>query len=266
MSIEDHLKKLWLCRGFIVASVKREFQLKYHNSLLGVAWAIINPLAMIVIYMVVFSKIMQAKLPGVGNTLSYSIYLCSGIITWFFFSEIVLRGINVFNDYASLIKKLNFPRLCLPLIVISSAGLNFIITFVIFALLLCLCGNFPGWAYLGIFPVLAIQVSFAIGLGVFFGIFNVFFRDMGQFFVIFLQFWFWFTPVVYSDNILPSWARTAIKFNPMYSIVNAYHDIFIYQSLPDWLSLLPVTVVSVVICALAVRLFRKHSDEIVDEL
>jgi len=72
---------LWRYRGFVLGSIKREFQSKYRNSLLGAAWTVINPLAMILVYTVIFAEVMRAKLPGVENTFGYSIYLCAGVLT-----------------------------------------------------------------------------------------------------------------------------------------------------------------------------------------
>ncbi|MDP3704623.1 MAG: ABC transporter permease [Legionellaceae bacterium] len=257
---------IWSYRGFILASVKREFQLKYRNSLLGVIWTILNPLCMIFIYTVIFSQVMKARLPGVENTFAYSIYLCSGIITWFFFSETLSRSISVFVDNASLIKKLTFPRICLPIIVILGSVLNFSIMFALFTLFLCFTGNFPGWVYLATPIVLIIQITFAMGLGMFLGVLNVFFRDVGQFFTLFLQIWFWLTPIVYSVTILPVWVQSIIKLNPMFSIVNAYHDIFVSHCLPSWLSLMPVIGLSLLCCLLAQRTFHKRNADMVDEL
>ena len=80
------LYSLWAYRGFILGSVKREFQIKYRNSLLGAAWNIINPLAMIVVYTVIFSQVMHSRLSGVENAFGYSVYLCAGILTWGLFA------------------------------------------------------------------------------------------------------------------------------------------------------------------------------------
>ena len=74
--------KVWQYRGFILSNVKREFRIKYQNSILGAAWNVINPLSMIFVYTVIFSEIMRAKLPNMDGHFSYSIYLCSGILTW----------------------------------------------------------------------------------------------------------------------------------------------------------------------------------------
>jgi len=259
-------KNLWIYRGFILTTVYREYQTKYRNSLLGGLWNLINPLAMIFIYTIVFSKVMQARLAGVENQFGYSIYLCAGVLTWGLFTEILNRSQNIFIENANLIKKISFPRLCLPSIVVISALLNFAIVFVFFVLFLIVAGKFPGVVILAIIPVLMIQVMFAIGLGISLGILNVFFRDVGQFFTIFLQFWFWLTPIVYSVETLPEYARVWIALNPMSNVVMAYQQIFINAKSPDWINLLPVTLISLLLVINGLYLFRKYSGEMVDEL
>ena len=260
------LRGLWEFRGFILSSVKREFQSKYRNSLLGALWMVINPLAMILVYTVIFSQVMSAKLPGVDSTFSYSIYLCAGILTWGFFAEITGRAQNMFLEQANLLKKLSFPRLCLPVIVVVNASLNFSIIFILFTLFLLLSGNFPGWSFLALVPVLAIQTTFAIGLGMSLGVLNVFFRDVGQLFGVVLQFWFWLTPIIYPITILPERFRPMMSLNPMARLVEAYQNILVSNQWPDWYALLPVALLAILLCILGAHLFRKHSGEMVDEL
>ena len=166
---------IWAYRGFLLGSVRREFESRYRNSLLGAAWTVINPLTMIVVYTVIFSRIMQAKLPGVDSAFGYSIYLCVGVLTWGLFTEIVSRLQSVFLENANLLKKISFPRLCLPVIVVLNALVNFTIIFSLFVAFLILTGNFPGLPFVAIVPVLAIQVLFSVGLGVTVGVLNVFF-------------------------------------------------------------------------------------------
>ncbi|WP_194724407.1 ABC transporter permease [Noviherbaspirillum malthae] len=253
-------------RGFILSSVKREFQSKYRNSMLGAAWTVLNPLAMIVVYTVIFAQVMRAKLPGVDSTFAYSIYLCAGTLTWGLFAEITGRGQSVFLEYANLIKKISFPRICLPIIVVCNASLNFAIIFGLFTAFLIISGNFPGWVYFAVFPVLVIQILFSIGLATILGVLNVFFRDVGQFFSIALQFWFWLTPIVYPAAILPDNIRPMIAWNPMAPIIQAYQTIMVNGAWPQWMALLPVTILSIALCALGLQLFRKRSGEMVDEL
>jgi lipopolysaccharide transport system permease protein len=260
------LQGVWKYRGFIGGSVQREFQAKYRNSLLGAAWTVLNPLAMIAVYTLIFSSVMGSRMPGNPSGYAYSIYLCAGLLTWGLFAEITGRGQVVFLENANLIKKLNFPRICLPIIVVLNALVNFAIIFGLFTLFLLASGNFPGWAYLAVLPVLLVQVVFAIGLGMVLGVLNVFFRDVGQFFTIFLQFWFWFTPVVYVANALPPAVADLLRFNPMAAVVAAHQDILLHGQLPHWGSLLPVTVTGLLFCVLGMRLFRKRAGEMVDEL
>jgi len=260
------LKALWAYRGFIAGSVRREFQSRYQNSLLGAAWTVLNPLAMIVVYTVIFSQVMKTRLAGVEGGWSYSIYLCAGVLTWQLFSEITSRSLTVFTDNAGLLKKLNFPRMSLVVNVVANATLNFAIVFGLFAVFLIAVGAFPGLPFLAVVPVLGVLVVFGIGLGITLGILNVFFRDVGQFFVIFLQFWFWLTPIVYPANILPAGAAELLRWNPMTGIIEAMHDILVHARWPDWASLWPAALLGVLLCAWGWKLFRRHAGELVDEL
>lgn len=260
------LRPIWAYRGFILGSVKRDFQSKYRNSLLGAAWNVLQPLAMIVVYTVIFSQIMRAKLPGVDSSFGYSIYLCAGILTWGMFAEVTTRSQNMFLDNANLLKKLSFPRLCLPVTIVASGLLNFLIVFGLFTGFLVISGNFPGWAYLALIPMLILIVMFAVGLGIVLGVLNVFFRDVGQFFGIFITFWFWLTPIVYPISILPEGAQSIMTWNPMAAVMAAVQGILVYGNWPHWQSLIYPLILSLVLCLLGLRLFRKRAGEIVDEL
>jgi lipopolysaccharide transport system permease protein len=258
------LRALWAFRGFILGSVQREFQSKYRNSLLGVAWTVINPLAMVTVYTVIFSQVMRARLPTVEGSFAYSIYLCAGLIPWGLFTEIVTRAQNVFLDNANLLKKLNFPRLCLPLIVVLSALINFGILLFVFLGFLLLVGQFPGrlWALL---PALAVQTLLSIGLGVTLGVLNVFFRDVGQFSGIALSFGFWCTPIVYPASILPESIARLMAFNPMAVLSGMYQRLFLGGE-ANLSSLTPVLALALLFCALGLALFRRHAGDIADEL
>lgn len=260
------LRGLWGYRGFVLGSVKREFQSKYRNSMLGAAWTVLNPLAMIVVYTVIFAQVMRTKMPGTDSAFAYSIYLCAGILTWGLFAEITSRAQGVFLEHANLIKKINFPRICLPLIVVLNALLNFAIIFGLFSVFLVISNNFPGWPFLAIIPVLIVQVLLAIGLGMILGVLNVFFRDVGQFFGIFIQFWFWLTPVVYPVTILPERIRALLLANPMAAIIAAYQTILVNHQWPQWRSLMLPLLLSILLCMLGMHLFRKRAGEMVDEL
>jgi lipopolysaccharide transport system permease protein len=260
------LRGLWTYRGFVLGSVKREFQARYTNAMLGALWSLLSPLAMIVVYTVIFAEVMHSKLPGASSGFAYSIYLCAGILTWGLFADIVARGQGVFIEQANLIKKVSFPRICLPLIVVLNALVNFGIIFGLFTLFLIVSGNFPGWIFLATLPLLALQVLLAIGIGMIAGVLNVFFRDVGQLVGIALQFWFWLTPIVYPASILPPGVRPLLAWNPMAVIVGAWQDVLVKGAAPDYPALAKVAVLALLLCVFGLRLFRKRSGEMVDEL
>jgi len=260
------LRGLWAYRGFVLGSVKREFQSKYANAILGAVWSVLSPLAMILVYTVIFSEVMRAKLPGSESHMAYSIYLCAGILTWGLFAEIVSRGQSMFIEQANLIKKISFPRICLPLIVVLNALVNFGIIFGLFVVFLIVSGNFPGLAFFAIVPLLLVQVLFAIGLAMIAGVLNVFFRDVGQFVTIAMQFWFWLTPIVYPATILPPNVRPLLDWNPMAPLIQGYQAILVHGTAPDWAGVARVAVLALLLCAFGMRLFRKRAGEMVDEL
>jgi lipopolysaccharide transport system permease protein len=172
----------------------------------------------------------------------------------------------MFLDNANLLKKLSFPRLSLPVVVVLNASVNFLIVFGLFTVFLLVSGTFPGAAYVALVPVLLIEIAFAIGLGIVLGVLNVFFRDVGQFFTIFVQFWFWLTPIVYPRSILPARLLPWLELNPMATLITACQGILVEGQWPSWQSLLPVAVLAVALCALGLRLFRRRSGEMIDEL
>ena len=259
-------KALWRYRGFVIATVAREFQLRYRGSTLGFLWNLIQPIGTVFIFTVVFAQIMQARLAGVNDVYGYGVYLCAGMFVWGMFAEIVQRGLNMFIDFGNMLKKASFPRSSVPLIIVLSALLNFAITFGIFVAFLLIIGRFPGMVAFAALPVIAIFLMLAVGLAVLLGTLNVFLRDIGQAVVIALQFWFWLTPIVYPEKALPEFAHEWLKLNPAAPLISAMHDIFVDARVPDWSTLmLPVTcaVVALVLAALA---FRAYSGELVDEL
>ena len=261
------LKDIWNYRDFVLGSVKREFLSKYHNSILGAAWNVFNPLAMIIVYTAIFSGLMRSNMPGLEGRFTYSTYLFSGILTWNLFSEIFSRSLTMFLDNSNLLKKMNFPRITLLLIIVLTALINFTIVFSLFLLFLAATDNLPGYLMLlYVAPILVLQIIFSVSLGMVLGIANVFFRDIEPFAIIFLQFWFWMTPIVYVIGILPLEIAQLMIFNPMATLITRYQNIFVYHTWSGWMGLMPTIVLVTLISVLAAFLFKKYSDDMVDDL
>lgn len=261
------LENLWLYREFIFSCVKRDFKSRYTGSILGVLWSVFQPLAMILVYTLIFSQVMKSKLAGMETVpFAYSIYLCAGVLTWGMFQEMLFGCVNVFLANANLMKKVSFPRICLPAITVCNGFLNFIIGFMLFCVFMVLIGKFPWGASPMLFVVLTVQILFTVGMGIGLGVLNVFFRDIGQMLNVVLQFWFWFTPVVYPLSIIPERFAWLMNLNPMYHIISAYQSIFVYHQMPNLMGLLGVLGVSMILTAWSLHLYRKHVGELVDEL
>lgn len=258
--------EIWKYRGFILSSVKREFASRYLNSLLGAFWSIAGPLAMILMYTLIFSQLMRTKLPGVDQEFGYSIFLCAGMLTWGFFSDALMKSLNVFVDNANLIKKIKFPKVCLPVIVLANSAISFLIIFLIFLMVLIMVGAFPGLKLLALIPLLLVQVMLSIGVGLSFGVINVFFRDVGHVFNIGMQFLFWCTPIVYPISVLPDSLQTFIRCNPLTPLVVAYQDVLVKNVWPDWQTLWWPVLCALIFISSALHLYRIFSGEMVDEL
>jgi lipopolysaccharide transport system permease protein len=256
-------------RGFIITSTARQIQGQYQGSLFGVAWLFLGPLALLAVHTVIFSTLFQNRLAGVDSAFSYSIYLCAGLLPWLYFSDSVSRLTGTFVAQAGLIKKAQFPRICLPLIAMGVSSFNFAVIAGLFLGFLLITGNWPGMVLLAGLPALSIQIMLSLGLGVFLGVINVYFRDVGHLVGVVFQFLFWLTPIVYPLNMLPAWAQAAIKANPMTVLVEHYQSVILYARIPSaqaFQGLAWVALLAGVCLFLAFKIHRDLGGEMADEL
>jgi lipopolysaccharide transport system permease protein len=143
---------------------------------------------------------------------------------------------------------------------------NLAVIFGLYATFLLVIGHWPGWLVLASVPLLIVQALLALGLGLLLGTLHVFFRDVGQFVAVLLQFWFWLTPIVYPLHTSPDRFQPLLLMNPMQPIVAGYQSIFLHHAMPNWSALL-APIVAAMICVLGgAWLFLRHADELVDEL
>jgi lipopolysaccharide transport system permease protein len=259
-------KGAWHYRQFIISSIKAEFLSRFARSTFGMLWMILHPLAQVVIYAFVLSAVLSAKLPGLQSRYGYAIYLMAGMLAWSLFSEIVARCLTLFLDNANILKKLVFPKICLPIIVMGSTLINNVALFVSILIVFSLLGHLPGMAVLWLPVLIVLNVALAIGLGLIFGVLNVFIRDTGQIVPVILQFWFWLTPIVYMVGIIPDQFRGWLGLNPLYPIVTAYQNVLVFSQAPPWSGLAWVFLFAALLLFGALFIFRRASAEMVDVL
>ncbi len=248
----------------LIELTKRDFIDRYSGSILGVSWSFIWPMVNIFIYTVIFSKVMGARLPGVSNAYSYGTYLVAGLVPWMAFASTMSRASCVFVEKKHIISKIRVSLPSLPLYVVLSESITFVITFSIFILFLFLTSS-PFSNTMLLLPVIYLaQQLFAYALSFFIAIFHVFFRDLKEVVGIIVQIWFWFTPIVYVVDIVPEYVRDYLVYNPAYLFIRAYQDIFIFGRLPNFIYLAILIFLSLAILLLSYYLFKKLEKDIRD--
>ena len=260
------LRSLWLYRQFIFSSIRNELITRFTRSKLGGLWLMINPLAQVAIYALILSNVLAIKLPSIDNKYAYAIYLMAGLLAWTLFSEIVSRCLNLFVEQSNLMKKMQFPRITLPAIVVGSNLLNNVILFICMVVIFLLLGHQFSLLILWLLPLTILLAAFALGIGLFLGVLNVFVRDLGQAVPIILQIWFWFTPIVYPASIIPENYRHWLTLNPMYHFIDAYHELIVYGRTPQIEGVFIIGALALFFLILSLFLYRRSIEEMVDVL
>ena len=257
---------LWQYRHFVISSIRNEMISRFARSKLGGLWMIINPLSQVLIYALILSNVLAAKLPGIDNQYAYAIYLMAGLLAFTLFSEIIGRCLNLFIEQGNLMKKMSFPRITLPAIVAGSCLLNNILLFISMLGIFALLGHQFNFAMLWLIPLTLITMVLAMSVGLILGVLNVFVRDVGQVVPIILQMLFWFTPIVYPITIIPEAYRHWLNLNPLYPLTNAYQQIIVYGNSPQWEGIIIIAIIGLLLAGLSLFMFRRASAEMVDAL
>lgn len=257
---------IWRYRYFIASSVRNELRVRFIRSKLGGLWMVIHPLMQVLIFALILSEVLAAKLPGIDNKYAYALYLMAGMMSWNLFAETIARCLTLFVDSGNLMKKMAFPRICLPLIAAGTLLVNNLLLLVAVFAVFAALGHYPGAEALWLPVLIALNLLLSMSLGLVLGVFNVFMRDVGQVVPVILQALFWLTPVVYSITVLPQAYQAWFKLNPLYPLVTSYQNVLVFNKPPLWTELGWMALVAVGVGILALFLFRKASPEMVDVL
>jgi len=248
-----HLTKLLNYRELLYNLTLREIKARYKQTVIGITWALFQPLTMMIVFTIVFSYF--AKIPTEG--IPYPLFSYCGLVVWSFFSNSLCKGTNSIVGNINLVTKIYFPREIFPFSVIMSNFIDFLIASLLF-FILAIYYQSPITPYLFIVPVvLVIQMILIIGLSLFLSALNVFKRDIGYLVPIGLQIWMFLSPVVYPVTLVPEKYRWLYMLNPIAGIVEGYRKAILYGKMPPLGALGFSAFVALFIFALSYIYFKK---------
>lgn len=260
------IRAAWHYKDFIWSAVKSEINGKYVNSRIGGAWIVLQPLANSLVLAIVLSKLIGSRISGIDSDFAYAIYLLSGILGWSLFSELTTSTATMFADRANIIKKVNFPHVCIPLIVIMISLINHMLLAVITISIVLILGAEVTFSLIYLPLIIIVNLIFSLSLGITMSVFEVFNKDVSKVWQIVLQFWFWLTPVIYLSDILPEAVASYLIYNPMYWVIEGYHNVLAFGRPPDYLELTFVFFGALAILFIGGVLYLKAKNDVVDAL
>jgi len=261
----EFLKALLQNKGLLWSLTKNDFKQRYLGNVLGIAWAFIQPTATVAIFWFVFQ--VGFKSQPVDN-FPFILWLVAGIFPWFFFSESLSAGTNSILANSFLVKKVLFRVSLLPIVpLLSALVIHLFFIFVMFCMFIYY-GYMPNIYWIQIIYYLFAACILLLGLSWVTSSIVVFFRDMGQFITMVLQFGFWLTPIFWSFKTIPEQYHWIIKLNPLVYIIEGYRNSMIYHKWfwEDMNMTIYFWVVTLIIFAIGALTFKKLRPHFADVL
>lgn len=253
---------VWQYRELLYVLSWRDLKVRYKQTVIGVLWAIIRPAITLLIFTVVFGKI--AQLPSEGNT-PYSIMVLAGLLPWQFFASAVSESSNSLIGNESLITKVYFPRVIIPVSTILTVFIDFLVSLMILGILMLFFRYPPSWQIIAL-PILLAQVSIlSLGLGLALSAFNVQFRDFRYVIPFFLQAGLFLSPVGFSSGALPEKWHTIYALNPMVGIIDGFRWAITGRPFPLW-SFFTSLLITIIVFSLGFRIFRRMERSFADHI
>jgi len=225
----DFIKQIYLNRFIIWELTKRDFKTQYVSNILGLSWAILEPLAMMFILWFVFTYIRT----GQHTTIPFALFLLAGIIIYDFFNKAINTGTRSIASYGFLISKVNFRAAIIPLVKIASELIMHLIILVIVSTILIFSGMPVTFYWLQVFYYLLATVFLLIGITWLTSSLSLFFPDVKYIITIVMRVLFFFTPIFWEAKNIPEHLLIYFRLNPLYYIVQGYRDSLLYN-IPFW--------------------------------
>lgn len=221
------IARVWHYRELLLNLITRNLKLQYRGAFLGVIWSLLNPVLMVIVYIIAFKFVLQFRLDN------YALWLLTGLLPWQFFSTSIMVSSTTLINNANLIHNIYFPRIVLPLSVVGSRLVHLLLSMIAYLLLFVPMGG-SFWAGMVLYPaVLVLQILFVTGITLIISILTLYFRDLEHLLDIGIRMLFWLTPIIYNFDQIPEWAHIWFRLNPMVSFVISYQDILYLNVVPS---------------------------------
>jgi lipopolysaccharide transport system permease protein len=255
-----YLTELIGARELLLTWTMRDFKVRYSQSILGAAWAILQPLSLMVVYSVIFSVFIRVPTDGIP----YPVFAYTALLPWTFFANSLNLAIPSLVSNMNLVSKIYFPREILPLSTILVGFVDFLIASSVFVLMLLFYRVAVGSVILLVPLVLLIQVILTLGISLLASAINVFYRDVRFVIPLALQIWMYLSPIIYPVNLVPERFRLLYFLNPMAVLIDTYRRTILFNQMPDWPYLGLAALVSVSLTVVAYRYFKRAEREFAD--
>jgi ABC-type polysaccharide/polyol phosphate export permease len=259
--IGDYLSRLWASRHLIRLWLGFNVQTRYSQTVLGILWIVLLPLATAAVLSLAFSQFLRVQLD-----VPFISFFLSGLVPWGVFNQGVLTGMRSVLAAGGLINQINFPREVLVLLALGEVVVDFLFTFAAMVVINAINGIFPNlyWLYL---PFLFfVLVSFTLGLMLFLSSISMFVRDVPQLVGVALQLLFYLTPLLYPVSSIPDRFRVLLLLNPLAGLIQAFRDVIVYARPPDLLTLYYPFVAGVVLLYAGYSFFKAREESFADVL
>ena len=216
--VDLDLRELWNYRELLYFLIWRDIKIRYKQTVLGAAWAVIQPFFTMIVFSLFFGRL--AKVPSDG--LPYPVFSYAALLPWIFFSNGLQQASNSLIANANLVKKIYFPRLAIPLATVLSGVVDFALAFVVLLGMMWYFGIAPTLNAVWLPLLLLLALLTSLGVSLWLSAMNVQFRDVRHAIPFLTQFWLFATPIAYSSTLLPEPWRTIYGLNPMAGVVEGF--------------------------------------------
>jgi lipopolysaccharide transport system permease protein len=240
----------------------RDIAVRYKQSAIGVAWAILQPVGTMIVFTVVFGGLVKVSTDGIP----YPVFSYCGLLPWLFFQRALVQGSNSLVSFGSVLTKVYFPRLIAPVSVVLPGLFDFGVAFVVLVLMMLWFGIIPGWPVLLLPAFLLLATLAALAVTLWLSVMNVEYRDVQHALPFLAQVWMFVTPVAYPASLVPEQWRILYALNPMATVIEGFRWALLHGPSPALDSIFVSTAVTVVVLISGLAVFDRFTRTYADRV